>query len=421
MSRKRPKPVTIGNWKSEKIYKNLKKEIKKAREEGYEIVIKPYKSKYETWNCPSILLDMAALNPEVKEIRFRGPNHYKEFLNNLDEHGYDDSTIEEFVNTTYKISSLQPLGIYSKPKQVPPSILGYPTDFLVEILDEEENDKKDLLKQMDTIEELSHTIDYQKNKKLYRLKKKGENIVKDYVEEQTKTEEFKRLVSGDVIPLNLLYIYMHPETLDFENEKVARCRPFEFSRFSENSLFAELIEDDNLDLERPSRDWIESESEIVRNVRAFWDELEDMDLAISSPYFGISTKDVTIEDQRERKEEVPGEREDFCERSIPVPLAEKIYDEIQDKVQEGILETLMLIHDNKDSPTKVKSAIENERSKKYDLEPVEIDDLRKLIGELSEEGITTNWSKSETPYLTEDEGLFMKWMRKHLLKDRILK
>jgi len=410
------------NWSSRKMYYEFKKAWKRAKEEKKLLIIEVYRSKYESWGCPSVVIDTFALFKEVKSIIFIGENKLNNFRKNLENQGYKSDKIEETIDLLFKITNAEIAGIQETPKTKPPSTKGFPSDILERELSIDKNrENLDVLLQFETIEE-SSCYHFNNNRysrsNIYQISEKGKEIIDEYSTELISNKEVGDIFNDTQLSTRLLYSYLHPETLNFNPERITEYRPFEIGRFEQTSLIGSILSLDGLTIEDPKK-WIESKNDIVMMTSYFWDRVEDRDLAFPLPILETTiSEDIPLEHKQGTKgpTEVLTGTSDICQRvSYPTLLKNLVDRYLENEEEQKIIRALMLINNVKKKPKELKSNIRYGKNN-YGFTKDDYGFLGNVINSLSEKDITSKWSDvGDIPYTMKDYDAFLEFSREYLL------
>jgi len=397
--------VKLGSESTKKIFNQLEKAIQLSRETGKPVEIYPYESQWERWGTPKYLLKAFKYAPEVSKLEPKsGESKLEMFKQSLCEMGFNEEEIDSYLDTIYVIGAIQTIGAnYTNEK-------GYPEENLEKALSIDRYDATiDQLKQLNVIDNAK--------KWGYELSPKGEEILGEYCQNNyfgILDREIEEIIE-EVIPIKLLYTYLHLDSLD--SFEVSEWR-WGKSRTSEigkprhtckeiHGLLRSIVDtnsEDSSDSEKFDPFIGQENDPIMKRIRRFWDHLEKSDLAVIAPV-------VTFTNSSSCK------YIDKKTRCMPPYISNRLFELIQEKLSNDkkVLDILMMINTNKDSPKAVKNNIRS-GDKTYDLSKEDLSMLENVINLLAERGITSKWSSSgEVPYIIKNYEQFLEFSKDYLL------
>ncbi len=415
-------------------------EEKKKKKSNPKFLYEIYESR---WNRSSgfkgAMKIARALGAKLKFSGKEKSDPLMDFKENLSEMALEDT--QEYVNLLYKISALQPASILemrgvnvSVPNK--PELSGYPEKRLKEALDKDYFKKLEILSQLDVINRLDRENINLKSYKITR--EKGSEIIEDYVEEELQ-EKLKEVVDENRGTLPLIYSYLHDETLSWNpihqdllnissdlSHKISK-RAMEYDHMRDSSLIGSIIKKNtnNSLISIEGDQWYGEDDEMIANIRKFWDDMENLDLAVNAPKIKnelqINPEGANDISQVERVLNHVDVTEDH-QRSMPIKVAEELYRMISNELNSKDKKTriLMIINKYREMPKTVKTTIKKEKND-YNLSDEDLTEVEKVVNQLAKKEITSQWSKSgEVPFVMKDYDEFLDSCQKYLLEEEEL-
>jgi len=361
-------------------------------------------------------------------------NTFQDFKSNLSKMGYDE--VQEYVHLFYKISALQPVGVFEMRGvnvDVPNKfeLSGYPEKALDELLEEEDSEKLKILSQLEVINKVKRA---NINLETYKVtKEKGSKIIEDYILSELQ-EKLREVVEDNRDSLPLIYSYLHEDTMSWHpihqdllnissdlTHSIPK-RAIEYDHMRSDSLIGSIIEKNTEKslISIQSDEWYEEDNKLIVNLREFWDDMESANLAVNAPKIDtelqISPEGASNIRQVDRVWNNVKITESF-QRSMPIKLAEKLYERISNELSntDKKLRILMIINKYKDAPKKVKTRIKKENND-YNLSNEDLTEVEKIVNQLAKRDITSQWANSkDVPFAMIDYDKFLDFCEQYIL------